>query len=507
MKSQLSTRLIVWVGVPAALIFSLLVALSAWRSYEQVELNAERTARAVARQHASMIESFLRSGERIAQMMAAEIATGKFDTDEALRGYVRSVLKGNAGNVYGSCIAFKPHAFAPDVRGYAPYYYWAQKELVYENLAKPDYNYLVWDWYRLPRDRNYPVWSEPYFDEGGGETLMTTYSVPFTRNGEFRGIVTIDITLSDLLEAVQRIAQDEALTLGDGCYAFIIGSKGSFLAFPGEAYSHVMERSLEDTNPRLAAEMKAGGDGVIQVPDPRDGKKAWVAYAPILLEKTEAGAASGAPEMSLGIVSVQEGAVNPARQLLTTQIALGALSLGLLFGAIILVARSVSRPIRELAVATKRIAQGDLEVKLGASALTITEVRDLAAAFERMASDLRLRMEELRKTTAAKEHLEGELSAARSIQMSLLPKTFPAFPTHPEIDVHAIVQPAREVGGDFYDFFKRSDGRLCFVIGDVSGKGVPAALFMAVTKSLVKAEALGVRRARRYHDPGERRVV
>ncbi|MEO8353813.1 MAG: hypothetical protein ABI680_18965 [Chthoniobacteraceae bacterium] len=66
MKSELSTRLIVWVGVPAALIFSLLVALSAWRSYEQVELNAERTARAVARQHASMIESFLRgeSGSR-----------------------------------------------------------------------------------------------------------------------------------------------------------------------------------------------------------------------------------------------------------------------------------------------------------------------------------------------------------------------------------------------------------------------------------------------------------
>jgi sigma-B regulation protein RsbU (phosphoserine phosphatase) len=106
-----------------------------------------------------------------------------------------------------------------------------------------------------------------------------------------------------------------------------------------------------------------------------------------------------------------------------------------------------------------------------------------------MTRDLQMRMQELRYTTTIKERLEGELQAARSIQMSLLPKTFPAFPERTDFDIHAIVRPAREVGGDFYDFYFIDEDRICALIGDVSGKGIPAALFMAVTKTLCKANA------------------
>ncbi len=91
---------------------------------------------------------------------------------------------------------------------------------------------------------------------------------------------------------------------------------------------------------------------------------------------------------------------------------------------------------------------------------------------------------------AQKDRMEGELTVARDIQMSMLPLIFPAFPEHDELDVHAVVYPAREVGGDFYDFFFLDERRFCFVIGDVSDKGVPAALFMAVTKTLIKSRAL-----------------
>ena len=91
---------------------------------------------------------------------------------------------------------------------------------------------------------------------------------------------------------------------------------------------------------------------------------------------------------------------------------------------------------------------------------------------------------------AANHMIEGELKAARDIQMRMLPKTFPPFPQRTEFDIFAMIQPAREVGGDFYDFFFIDEDRLCFVIGDVSGKGVPASLFMAVTRTLIKARAL-----------------
>jgi sigma-B regulation protein RsbU (phosphoserine phosphatase) len=89
-----------------------------------------------------------------------------------------------------------------------------------------------------------------------------------------------------------------------------------------------------------------------------------------------------------------------------------------------------------------------------------------------------------------KERMEQELNVAHDIQMSMLPATFPPFPDRDEFNVHAILKPAREVGGDFYDFFFINDDELCLVLGDVSGKGVPAALFMAVTLTMIKTQAV-----------------
>jgi sigma-B regulation protein RsbU (phosphoserine phosphatase) len=89
-----------------------------------------------------------------------------------------------------------------------------------------------------------------------------------------------------------------------------------------------------------------------------------------------------------------------------------------------------------------------------------------------------------------KERMEQELNVAHDIQMSMLPLEFPAFPEREEFSVHALLKPAREVGGDFYDFFFINDDEICLIVGDVSGKGVPAALFMAVTKTMIKTQAV-----------------
>jgi sigma-B regulation protein RsbU (phosphoserine phosphatase) len=94
-----------------------------------------------------------------------------------------------------------------------------------------------------------------------------------------------------------------------------------------------------------------------------------------------------------------------------------------------------------------------------------------------------------KETQRAKKLIESELSVARDIQMSLVPKIFPAFPDRSEFDIFAALEPAKEVGGDLYDFFLLDDDHLCFTVGDVSGKGVPASLYMAVTKTLLKAKA------------------
>lgn len=98
-------------------------------------------------------------------------------------------------------------------------------------------------------------------------------------------------------------------------------------------------------------------------------------------------------------------------------------------------------------------------------------------------------VEEARALYRAKQFMEGELQVARDIQMSIIPRSFPAYPERPEFELHALLEPAREVGGDFYDFFFIDDDLLFIIIGDVSGKGVPASLFMAVTRTLLRSKA------------------
>jgi sigma-B regulation protein RsbU (phosphoserine phosphatase) len=118
------------------------------------------------------------------------------------------------------------------------------------------------------------------------------------------------------------------------------------------------------------------------------------------------------------------------------------------------------------------------------------EVGRLARALIFMEGSLRENIRSLIETTAINERMEGELNVAREIQLGLLPKTFPPFPHHGEFDLYASLEPAREVGGDLYDFFFMDENRFCFAVGDVSGKGVPASLFMAITRTLFRAAAV-----------------
>lgn len=118
------------------------------------------------------------------------------------------------------------------------------------------------------------------------------------------------------------------------------------------------------------------------------------------------------------------------------------------------------------------------------------EVGSLAEAMSGMIARLQRYLIEMENATAARERAEGELTAARDIQIGMLPRKFPPFPDRTDIDVHAMLESAKQVGGDLYDYFLIDEHRLFFVVGDVSGKGVPAALFMAMTTTLFKAQAL-----------------
>jgi sigma-B regulation protein RsbU (phosphoserine phosphatase) len=117
------------------------------------------------------------------------------------------------------------------------------------------------------------------------------------------------------------------------------------------------------------------------------------------------------------------------------------------------------------------------------------EIGKLAKSVEKMSHDMNKYIEDLTHATAEKERLGAELNVAKQIQAEMLPRVFPPYENHPEIELYASMTPAKEVGGDFYDFYMLDDDHFAMVVGDVSGKGVPAALFMVITKTLLKDTA------------------
>lgn len=171
-----------------------------------------------------------------------------------------------------------------------------------------------------------------------------------------------------------------------------------------------------------------------------------------------------------------------------------------------LFSRIITKPLQELTARATLLSQNqDLAVSQWTQSQGLAtiaqqrqdEIGELARAFQRMEVDLERSIAHFKQTTATKERLESELQIGREIQMNMLMLGSSAFPKHKDLEIYAALQPAREVGGDFYDFYFRrenlsylfEENRFCFCVGDASGKGVPAALFMAVIKTLIKSQA------------------
>ena len=154
--------------------------------------------------------------------------------------------------------------------------------------------------------------------------------------------------------------------------------------------------------------------------------------------------------------------------------------------------REFLHPIQTIVSETSRFADENIpaEPKLQEVIRKQDEIGTLAASIDTMEEQIQSYVEDLTKITAEKEHISTELSLASRIQASMLPHSFPPFPERREFDIYAVMDPAREVGGDFYDFFFIDEDHLCLLIADVSGKGIPGALFMMISKVILQSCAM-----------------
>ena len=390
-------------------------------------------------------------------------------------------------HVYGCGIGFVEDFYPAVGRWYEPYALNAGGKITMKIIGSEAHDYFQAEWYTKGLASPEGVWSTPYLDDEGGETVLCTFSrrVVMEPEKEIAGVFGADLSISGLAALIQesiRKENEESIFYVPAkdapeqrIYCFIIGPDGDYIAHPDpdrilktNFYDFAIGKDA-DSYRKLGDAMTSGESGDLSVVI--DGIKSDVYYAPLRH--------SG---WSMGIVV-------PTERLLTPALSYGAIIIFLILLGVLLVfltcrrsIKKASTPLIQLAESAQEIATGKFDTSLP----TIKhkdEIRLLRDSFDYMQSSLAKYVDELKETTAQKASIERELSVARSIQMSMLPITWPPFPDRNDLDIYGCVAPAKAVGGDLFDFRLRNE-KLYFCIGDVSGKGIPAALVMTVISSM-----------------------
>ena len=324
----------------------------------------------------------------------------------------------------GCSIAFMPDYYPQKGRYFEPYAQHVGDSIVRKQIGSERHDYTQADWWSSVIETGEARWSEPYFDDSGGEVMMVTYCVPIhDRSGKVVAVMGADVSLEWLSEVLN------ASHVYPSSYNIMISRQGLVMASPVESLT--LRKSIEELTAgmndtatlRINREMLAGQHGQASIVDEKDEKN-YVFYSPV----------GGATGWSMAVVCSDREIYYGLRQV--------TFNLGVLM--------------------------------LIGLALMAYIIRRTARSFHRE-----------QQVNAEKERIAGELRIARNIQMAMLPKTFPPYPDRNDIDIYGQLTPAKEVGGDLYDFYIR-DEKLYFCIGDVSGKGVPASLVMAVTRALFR---------------------
>ena len=370
------------------------------------------------------------------------------------------------------------------------------------NQGKQDYLNAEWFVEALKSKEGY--WGKPFFAGGDSLQPVVPYIMPIRdRQGVVVAVMGADLSLTWLQDELERIQQrtfknniiepdknwDEDDKHGRDrnmhLFAFVTDRAGTYITFPDKSrilHDNIFNtaKELRDTTLRvLAQEMTAGKNSannefmVSEKVFSYKDRDYCLLYAPIDFTNWSIGMVI--PSLAINMIGYA---------LMVILIVLIVLALLVLFVVCRITIRRTAKPLTQLAESAHEVAKGHFDAPLPVIKHN-DEISHLRDSFQQMQESLTLYVDELKLTTAAKVAIESELKIAHDIQMSMLPKTFPPYPERHDIDIFGMLTPAKGVGGDLFDFYIR-DERLFFCIGDVSGKGVPASLVMAVTRALFR---------------------
>ena len=333
------------------------------------------------------------------------------------------------------------------------------------------------------------------------DRLVVTCSIPIKRQAEVVGVAGLDI----VLESMDSYFTDGSHESG---YAYVVNDRGEIILGPEEdelfeaahterivdlhtvedgVLSAFIDRALQEGTGLTTLQLGGKDYYLVGAPMPTIG---WAVLSIVDKEVTEQ------PELQMleTYDRINEAASARFRdgstsiQKTTLLILLVLLLIGI--SAAMVASKKIVQPIERMTENIARSARTGELFQMDDGYRTNDEIELLAEAFDDLSKKTKQYIGQITQITAEKERITTELSLAKQIQAAMLPHIFPPFPDRKEIDLYASMTPAKEVGGDFYDFFLIDEDHLCLVMADVSGKGIPAALFMMICKTILQSCAM-----------------
>lgn len=366
---------------------------------------------------------------------------------------------------------------------------------------KPDfYNATSRPWYIQAKKEDKTIFTDIVIDAlGGGPCIIC--ATPYYANGQFAGVVGMGTFLDNINEIILNTK------IGDNGFGFVINKQGQIIASPhttGDLITGInnIKDLRQSTNTSLAdAVQKIINEKAGLTEANIDGKDYYLAYAPMKNTDWYFVTAMEVDTVIAPAKETHENIINIATEYMdnlsekTKMTVIGMIiSISILLFFITYIGWSLAdyltKPIRQLSKGVQQIAMGNFNGKLNIH--TGDEIESLAISFNAMTTELQTYIKNLEQITAEKERIATELNVATNIQKNMLPCIFPPYPDRKDFDIYAVMYPAKEVGGDFYDFYLLDENHLVITIADVSDKGIPAAMFMVITKTILKNFAMSM---------------
>ena len=355
-------------------------------------------------------------------------------------------------------------------------------------------------WYQMAEEQQGLIFTDVELDAFTGDVGIVC-AMPVYVDGELTAVVGSDLFLTSMQEAVQATGENNAFVCvinQNGHVVFSPKTEGSLRVLDSSEAAD-LRLSENESLAALVADAMQGKTDMRQV-DLEDGSY-YMIGAPMetlgwaLLEGVDR-EITAQPSVRLqdSFSQIQQEAVQDyyaqRNKVQTNVIILLLILLALLCAGALVLGKRIVKPLNTITKRISELNEGNLEFKMEDAYRTGDEIEVLAESFASLSHKTVQYVDKVREVTAEKERISTELHMANQIQESMLPSIFPAFPDRPEFDIYASMEPAKYVGGDFYDFFLIDEDHLCMVIADVSGKGIPAALFMMISKIILQSCAM-----------------